>query len=207
MSRREKFLRKAASIAAESLCASNKLGLSLADLTGRELPLQVSLYVFDCVLVLAEWISTLQDRVGRYLGILGRDNVDFTQVPAIVLLEEEDIKLLGKVDEIIQEIEGKVKTGATRDSGRTKGGANGKDSEAVGGCHIDDNAGYAAKLLRLTAYLFDKARVWPGKFWTFALLLLHYFHLERWYLLMMGKSDSLGHIVLGGVCESCQCTR
>lgn len=191
MSRREKFLRKAASIAAESLCASSKLGLSLADLMGRELPLQASLYVFDCVLVLAEWISTLQDRVGRYLGVLGRDNVDFTQVPAIVLLEEEDIKLLGKVDEIIQEIESKVRAGATRDSGRVKGGANDKDSEPVGSCHIIDNAGYAAKLLRLTAYLFDKARVWPGKFWSFALLLLQYFHLERWYLLIMGEVTRL----------------
>lgn len=158
-SRREKHLRKAAFFAAESLSVSDKLGVTFANLTSRELPLQATLCVFDCAQVLAEWAATLQDRVGRYLGILGRDSVDFTQVPAIMLLEEEDVKLLGKIDEIIHGAE--VKMGMEMaQSGGGAGGMEGRQQHQ----QVDDSTGYAAKLLRVTAYMFDKAAVWPGRF-------------------------------------------
>ncbi|KAL2020818.1 hypothetical protein VTK56DRAFT_7911 [Thermocarpiscus australiensis] len=153
-SRREKHLRKAAFFAAESLSASDKLSVSFADLTSRELPLQATLCVFDCAQVLAEWVATLQDRVGRYLGILGRDNVDLSQVPAIMLLEEEDVKLLGKIDEIIR-------GAAVKMNMNTNTEGNGAESEMDSRRQLDDSAGYAAKLLRVTAYMFDKAAVWP----------------------------------------------
>ncbi|KAL2261292.1 hypothetical protein VTK26DRAFT_4451 [Humicola hyalothermophila] len=145
-SRRELHFRKAAFFAAESLSTSDKLGVTFANLTSRELPLQATLCVCDCAQVLAEWVATLQDRVGRYLGILGRDNVDFTQVPAIMLLEEEDVKLLGKIDEIIRGAELKMNMDMTRPGSIAQ---------------MDDNPGYAAKLLRVTAHMFDKATVWP----------------------------------------------
>jgi hypothetical protein len=157
--RREKHLRKAAFFAAESLSVSDKLGVTFANLTSRELPLQATLCVFDCAQVLAEWVATLQDRVGRYLGILGRDNVDVTQVPAIMLLEEEDVKLLGKIDEIIHGAEVKM----NMEMGQISGGGNGVISSMDGRLRMDDSTGYAAMLLRVTAYMFDKAAVWPGE--------------------------------------------
>lgn len=150
ISRREKHFRKAAFFAAESFTVSDKLGVTFANLTSRELPLQATLCVCDCAQVLAEWVATLQDRVGRYLGILGRDTVDFTQVPAIMLLEEEDVKLLGKIDEIIRGAEVKMNMDMTQ------------PGSMDGSPHLDDSPGYAAKLLRVTAYMFDKATVWPG---------------------------------------------
>ncbi|KAK4043840.1 fungal-specific transcription factor domain-containing protein [Parachaetomium inaequale] len=160
-SRREKHLRKAAFFAAESLSVSDKLGITFANLTSRELPLQATLCAFDCAQVLAEWVATLQDRVGRYLGILGRDNVDFSQVPAIMLLEEEDVKLLAKIDGIIHGAEVKMNMDMAQLSGMGGGGVNGVVSGIDGRLQMDDSAGYATKLLRVTAYMFDKAAVWP----------------------------------------------
>ncbi|KAF7543945.1 hypothetical protein G7046_g9899 [Stylonectria norvegica] len=149
-SRREKHLRKAAFYAADSLAMSDKLGVTFADFTSRELPLQSAMCTFDCAQVLAEWIATLQERVGRYLGILGQDHVDLTQVPAIMLLEDEDIKLLEKVQEVLTSAELKM---SMELSG---GGLNGEPSITM-----DGHNGYATKLLRITAFMLDKAAVWP----------------------------------------------
>jgi hypothetical protein len=107
-SKRERHLRKAAFYAADSLSMSDKLGVTFADFTSRELPLQSAMCAFDCAQVLAEWVATVQERVGVYLGILGRDEVDYGQVPGIMLLEEEDIKLLIKVQEVLQSAEMKM---------------------------------------------------------------------------------------------------
>ncbi|KAK3339978.1 fungal-specific transcription factor domain-containing protein [Lasiosphaeria hispida] len=150
-SRREKHLRKAASFAAESLSISGKIGVTFADLTSRELPLQSAMCAFDCAQVLAEWVATLQDRVGRYLGILGQDDVDLSQVPAIMLLEDEDVKLLGKIQEILHGAEMKMSMDMS------SSGIGSMD----GMLQMGDYAGYAAKILRVTAYMFDKATVWP----------------------------------------------
>ncbi|KAI5457637.1 fungal-specific transcription factor domain-containing protein [Mariannaea sp. PMI_226] len=147
-SRREKHLRKAAFYAADSLAMSDKLGVTFADFTSRELPLQSALCAFDCAQVLAEWIATLQDRVGRYLGILGQDQVDLAQVPAIMLLEEEDVKLLDKVQEVLTSAEMKM----------TMELANGGIEPSI---NMNGHSGYAAKLLRVTAFMLDKAAVWP----------------------------------------------
>ncbi|KAK3374807.1 fungal-specific transcription factor domain-containing protein [Podospora didyma] len=149
-SRREKHLRKAAFFAAESLSFSDKLGVTFANLTSRELPLQSAMCAFDCAQVLAEWVATLQDRVGRYLGIIGQDDVDLSQVPAIMLLEDEDAKLLGKIQEILDGAEAKMNLDMASNNGLPDGRL-----------HMDDHAGYAAKILRVTAYMFDKSAVWP----------------------------------------------
>ncbi|KAK1832229.1 fungal-specific transcription factor domain-containing protein [Podospora conica] len=155
MSRREKHLRKAAVYAAKILAHSSKMGVSFADLTSRELPLASCMCAFDCAQVLAEWVATLQDRVGCYLGILRQDE-DFTQVPAIMLLEEEDVKLLGKVQEILGEIQSKMGMEAA-----AIGGANELQEGIRGG--VDESAGLAARILKTTACMFGKATVWPGK--------------------------------------------
>lgn len=151
ISRREKHLRKAAFYAADSLAMSDKLGVTFADFTSCELPLQSALCAFDCAQVLAEWIATLQDRVGRYLGILGQDQVDLSQVPAIMLLEEEDVKLLDKIREVLSSAEVKM-------SLELAGGLNSSDTAAL---NMDGHHGYATKLLRITALMLDKAAVWP----------------------------------------------
>ncbi|KAK4239598.1 hypothetical protein C8A03DRAFT_32360 [Achaetomium macrosporum] len=177
ISRREKHLRKAAFFAAESLSASDKLGVTFANLTSRELPLQATLCVFDCAQVLAEWAATLQDRVGCYLGILGLDNVDLSQVPAIMLLEEEDVKLLGKIDEIIRAAEVKMNLDITRPGG-VGGGGMGVTSGMDGRLQMDNSGGYAAKLLRVTAYMFDKAAVWPVTRLITACLEIHANHMR-----------------------------
>lgn len=150
-SRREKHLRKAAFYAADSLAMSGKLGVTFADLTSRELPLQSALCAFDCAQVLAEWIATLQDRVGRYLGILGQDSINLGQMPAIMLLEEEDVKLLGKVREILTSAEMKLNMNLAPDA----------MNNVEPALQADGQGGYAAKILRLTASMLDKAAVWP----------------------------------------------
>jgi hypothetical protein len=150
ITRRERHLRKAAYHAVESLTRAAKIGATFADVTSRELPLQCAICAFDCAQVLAEWLATLQDRVGRYVGILGQNAVDFTQVPAIMLLEEEDVKLLDKVQEIIAAAEMKF---------------NLEIANAMEGTEptlqMDDHNGYATKILRLTAYMMNRSAVWP----------------------------------------------
>ncbi|KAI1169950.1 DNA binding regulatory protein AmdX [Nemania sp. FL0916] len=152
ISRREKHLRKAAFYAADSLSMSDKLGVTFAEFTSRELPVQSAMCSFDCAQVLAEWISTLQDRVGRYLGIVGKDDVDLTGVPAVVLLEEEDMKLLVKVQELLASAEMKMNIDLAN------GTINGNFDSQL---QLDTMGGYAAKILRVTACMLDKSAVWP----------------------------------------------
>lgn len=161
MSKRERHLRKAAFYAADSLSMADKFGVTFADFTSRELPLQSAMCAFDCAQVLAEWIATVQERVGRYVGILGKDDIDLTQVPSIMLLEEEDCKLLSKIDQILRSAESKM---ALESSGLVKwemqsGNMNvGWENRLI----VTNEGGYGAKILHLTAYMLEKAAVWPG---------------------------------------------
>jgi hypothetical protein len=140
-SRRERHLRKAAFYAADSLSMSDKLGFSVAENTFRELPSQSAMCSFDCAQVLAEWATTVQERVGRYLGIIGETELDLMAVPAILLLEDEDRKLFEKIGEIVQSAEHKL--------------SNGQGIPAV------HEGGYGSKILILAAHMLDKAAVWP----------------------------------------------
>jgi len=150
-SKRERHLRKAAFYAADSLSMSDKLGVTFADFTSRELPLQSAMCAFDCAQVLAEWIATVQERVGRYLGVLGRDDIDLSQVPGIMLLEEEDCKLLGKIEEVLRSAE--VKMCYMQGMGAGQGSM----------IPIGEEWGYGSKILKVTAFMLDKAAVWPGE--------------------------------------------
>ena len=155
-SKRERHLRKAAFYAADSLSMSDKLGVTFADFTSRELPLQSAMCAFDCAQVLAEWVATVQERVGRYLGILGKDDIDLSQVPGIMLLEEEDCKLLSKIQEVLNSAEIKMNYEL---AGMGTFAMNAAAQRFPGG----DSSGYGSKILRVTAYMLDKAAVWPGQ--------------------------------------------
>lgn len=141
--RREKLLRKAAFFAIESLSMANSNDVTFADLTSRDLPLQSAMCSYDCAQVLAEWIATMQDRVGQHLGILGQDEFDAFEVPAIMLLEDEDTQLLRKVQDLLDNYEKKMMMDFL---------------PSITG-------GYAVKILRVTAHMLNKGGdVWPGKF-------------------------------------------
>ncbi|KIX08328.1 uncharacterized protein Z518_02984 [Rhinocladiella mackenziei CBS 650.93] len=142
-SRRERHLRKAAFYAADSLSMSDKLGLSFAEHTSRELPTQSAMCAFDCAQVLAEWITTVQERVGKYIGVIGRDEMNLMEVPGILLLEDEDRKLIQKVDEVLASAEQKIESRAGYDITAAREG------------------GYGCRILVLTAYLLEKDAVWP----------------------------------------------
>jgi len=142
-SRRERHLRKAAFYAADSLSMSDKLGLSFAEVTSRELPTQSAMCTYDCAQILAEWTATVQERVGRYLGIIGRDNMNLLEVPGILLLEDEDRKLIQRIDDILTSAEQKI--------------------ELQGGFDLRTarEGGHGSRILALTAYLLERDSVWP----------------------------------------------
>ncbi|CAK7215181.1 hypothetical protein SCUCBS95973_002394 [Sporothrix curviconia] len=156
-SRREKHLRKAALYAVEALSMTNKAGFTLADFANRELPLQSALCVFDCAQVLAEWVATLQDRVGRYLGVLDQD-VDLNQVPAIMLLEDEDGKLLAKIKEVLGAAEMTMNMDIANGTSSAVAGISTRMASRM---QMGEQIGYGAKILSVTAYTLGKASVWP----------------------------------------------
>ncbi|KAK5201074.1 hypothetical protein LTR16_003934 [Cryomyces antarcticus] len=164
-SRRERHLRKAAFYAADSLGMAEKLNNTYADFTSRELPIQSAMCFFDCAQVLAEWASTLQERVGRYLGVLGKDEIDYTQVPAIMLLESEDVELLRKISEILGGMETKIldeaKMMAFDIGGLDPNGAINAMNNTMTTLPGISGCGYGSKTLMVTAYMLEKAAVWP----------------------------------------------
>lgn len=153
-SKRERHLRKAAFYAADSLSMSDKLGVTFADFTAGELPIQSAMCTFDCAQVLAEWVATVQERVGRYLGILGKDEIDLSQVPGIMLLEEEDIKLLNKIHEVLSSAE--IKMNFELQGLGAVAQMNSQQRMSV------ENWGYGSKILKVTAYMLERAAVWQG---------------------------------------------
>lgn len=143
-SKRERHLRKAAFYATNSLAMSDKLGVTFADFDSRELPISSALCAYDCAQVIAEWVATVQQRVGRYLGILGQDAVNFAEVPAMMLLDDEDSKLFKKVHEVIHHAEIKLANNGTAANGA-----------------ISTEGGYGSKILMVMAQMLQRAAVWP----------------------------------------------
>ncbi|KAL8675555.1 MAG: hypothetical protein Q9168_000067 [Polycauliona sp. 1 TL-2023] len=150
---RERHLRKAAYFAANSLAMSDKLGVTFADFSSRELPIQAALCAFDCAQVLAEWCAAIQERVGRHLGIVGREEMDFSQGPAAVLLSEEDCKLFAKMHDIIRSAEIKMS-----DSNSISATQALQCNNSVLGT---SEHGYGSKILLVTAHMLEQAAVWP----------------------------------------------
>lgn len=141
-SSREKLLRKAALYAADALLRTDERDLATADPTKRSLSLQHAMCTFDSAQVLAEWVATLQERIGQYLGgVLGQDDIDFYAVPAVMFLDDEDTKLLHLVGRIMD------------------GWARLLPVHTMSGIQ----GGYAVKILKVTAHMISQSDVWPGK--------------------------------------------
>lgn len=154
--KRERHLRKAAFYAADSISMSDRLGNTYAEFSSRELPIQCAMCAFDCAQVLAEWITTVQERVGPYLGILGREDVDLTEVPGVMLLEDEDCKLVDKIKDILSSIESKMQRQVQNSNSMSALSVMQRLPSVVEG-------GYGCKILIATASLLDRAAVWPGE--------------------------------------------
>ncbi|KAL2864430.1 putative C2H2 transcription factor (AmdX) [Aspergillus lucknowensis] len=152
--KREKLLRRAACYAADSFAMSDQLGNTFADFTCRELPIQSAMCTFDCAEVLAEWITTVQERVGPYLGILGRDEIDLAQAAESMLLEDEDCKLIEKTRDILASIEEKMQKDV-------QNGVNAPGINVLQRLSSSAEGGYGCKILVATASLLDRASVWP----------------------------------------------
>jgi hypothetical protein len=133
---------------------SDRLGNTFAEFSSRELPIQCAMCAFDCAQVLAEWITTVQERVGPYLGILGRDDIDLTHVPGVMLLEDEDCKLIDKIKEILSSIETKMQRTVQNSNSMSALSVMQRLPSVVEG-------GYGCKILIATASLLDRAAVWP----------------------------------------------
>ncbi|KAK3680184.1 hypothetical protein LTR78_000561 [Recurvomyces mirabilis] len=160
-SRRERHLRKAAFYAADSLTIACSYNLTYADMTAHELPVHSALCFFDCSQVLAEWSSTVQERIGRYLGVLGRDAVDFTGVPAIMLLETEDVELFRKIERICESLEAKrfqQENMLALDLQQMNPAAS--TNSMYNKVNLS-TCGFGSKILRVTALMLEKAVVWP----------------------------------------------
>ncbi|CAK3796598.1 zinc finger transcription factor [Lecanosticta acicola] len=157
-SRRERHLRKAAFYAADSMAIACSYNLTYADATAHELPIQSAICFLDCCQVLAEWCTTVQERAGRYLGVLGRDAIDYSQVPAIMLLEAEDVELLRKIEQICHNMEQKrlqqenLLSMDMNNFNATNSMINGVDLSSCG---------LGSKALRVTAMMLEKAVIWP----------------------------------------------
>lgn len=153
-SHREQHLRRAAFYAADSLamsdtlCTSKKTSYSSSQELCRELPLQSSLCTFDCAQVLAEWIATVQTRVAPFMGLMTVVNCELESLEALMILETEDRKLLGKVRDMLSAAESKISQPRT-------------DHPFVLG------SGLGPTVLRVSAYLLEQAVVWPGRFFFF----------------------------------------
>lgn len=146
VTRREHQLRKAAFWAAEAFVNASPLGTKFSELSPRELSLATTLCTFDCVTVLAEWIATLQDRIGPYLGgILGQGEFDYSAIPAVMFLEEEDTKLIKKFEEILNSVRPRL----------IGQGANVNDPR------LQDGIALATQILNITAVMAEHASVWP----------------------------------------------
>ncbi|QIW94844.1 hypothetical protein AMS68_000362 [Peltaster fructicola] len=160
-SRRERHLRKAAFYAADSLAISCNFNLTYADGTAHELPVQAAICFFDCGQVLGEWAATVQDRVGRYLGVLGRDPIDFSQGQVRLFLEEEDIELLQKIGNICDMLEGKrmqQENILAMDLQQLNPSAPVNSAQMNGNLEM---CGYGSKLLKVLSMMLEKAAVWP----------------------------------------------
>ncbi|KAG9517372.1 hypothetical protein KCU93_g8810, partial [Aureobasidium melanogenum] len=163
-SKRERHLRKAAFYAADSLVISSKCNLTFADSSAHELPIQSAICFLDCAQVLAEWETTVQERIGRYVGVLGQADVDYGQVPAVMLLDTEDVELLTKMESICTVMEEKMamqaKMLAHEMDSLDPNGSMGIPSplDRLNGL---SKCGLGSRILRMTAQMLEKAAVWP----------------------------------------------
>lgn len=147
-SNRERHLREAAHCAANSLGMSMQTGSTLLDCASREMPIQAAVSVYNAAQILAEWVSTLQERLGRFVGIIGHDYVDFRQFPTM-FLDGEDYQLLEIFKGLLENLDAKLADYAYRNDLR-------------GSLPRTEGYGFGSKLLAIIAFMLKMAPVWPG---------------------------------------------
>jgi hypothetical protein len=156
--RRELHLRKAAGYAADALTVACNFNLTYSDPHAHELPIQAAICFLDCAHVLAEWAATVQERTGQYIGVLGRDAIDFADVPAVMLLAPEDMEMLHKLDQICKSMQNK------HNRQQNLLAMNPSNFQANLHSGVDfDHCGYGSKIMRVTAMMLEKAVIWPSK--------------------------------------------
>ncbi|KAF8465336.1 fungal-specific transcription factor domain-containing protein [Kalaharituber pfeilii] len=150
-SKREKHLRRAAFYAADALTHSETYSSFAASETScRDLPIQSHLCTLDCAQVLAEWVATVQERVGPYMGILGSEECNLESLEGLMMLETDDRKLLMRVMELVRSTEMKLSVDWTINGGRGRGSPS---------LPIEGSLG--SKVLRVHACLLEKVVIWP----------------------------------------------
>jgi hypothetical protein len=95
---------------------------------------------------LAQWIVTVQNRVAPFTGLMTLEHCDLDGLESLMILENEDRKLLCKVRDMLRTAESKVSMERPR-----------TDHPFVFG------SGLGPTVLRVSAYLLEQAVVWPGK--------------------------------------------
>lgn len=154
--RRELHLRKAAAYAADALTVACNFNLTYSDPHAHELPIQAAICFLDCAHVLAEWSATVQERTGQYIGVLGRDVIDFGDVPAVMLLAPEDMEMLHKLEQIYKSMKDKHHY----QEDLLAMNPNGSQANLHNGVDLD-RCGYGSKIMRVTAMMLEKAVIWP----------------------------------------------
>jgi len=145
-SRHEKHLRRAAFYAADALALSEKSGVSCGSFGIKELPMQSLVCAFDSAQVLAEWVNAVQERIRPFMGSLDDPSCNLTSIEGLMMLENEDRILLERVFEVLRGAE---------------------ESMVMEWGEILENPGdvcLSAKVLKISAYMLEKAAVWPGSY-------------------------------------------
>lgn len=88
------------------------------------------------------------------MGVLGHDEIDTTQVPGILLLEDEDCNLVDKIKEILSTVEAKMQQKVQNSTTVSALSALQRLPSVVEG-------GYGSKILVAAATLLDRSGVWP----------------------------------------------
>lgn len=151
-SKRERHLRRAASFAIDALSHSDTYGqFATSETTCRDLPIQAHLCTLDCAQVLAEWVATVQERVGPYMGILGSEESNLESLEGMMMLDQDDRGLLMRVMELARGTEMKL-------IGDWLNPTRGQQQRNI---NIPTDCGLGSKLLRVHACLLEKVVIWP----------------------------------------------
>jgi hypothetical protein len=121
------------------------------------MPISSAMCAFDSAQVLAEWVAAVQDRAGRYLGVLGTDDIDLESIPGLMWVEKEDVDLLGEIGQIIGSA--RMKMALDQHGMHAMPPLN----PANGAAGLTNCGGYASQILMVTAYMLENGAVWPSK--------------------------------------------
>jgi len=152
-SRREAHLKRAALFAIDALSHNDVYGpFASPDSPYRDPFIQVHLCTLDCAQVLAEWVATVQERVGPYMGILGSEECNLESLEGMMMLDTDDRKLLMRVMELARGTEVKLSVEWNMNASR------GQQQRSIS---IPADGSLGSKILRVHACLLEKVVIWP----------------------------------------------